>query len=62
MKMTLAEAQYCLSPKFNGCKDCKFDKQGEFDCRGTALSMGADALNYMMVGKKLIEEAEGKER
>ena len=62
MKMSLEDAKYCLCPKLNGCRDCKFDKQGEFDCRGTALSMGADALNFLILGKKLSDEAEEKER
>lgn len=62
MKMTLEEAKRCLDPGLHACKDCKFNDQGEFDCRGTALSMGASALNYLMLGNKLSAEEEEKER
>ena len=62
MKMTLEEAKQCLEPKLHACKNCKFNNQDEFDCRGTALEIGASALNYLMVGQKLSAEAEGKDR
>ena len=62
MKMTITEAKNCLDPRFHCCKDCKFNKQEEFDCRGTALEIGASALNYLLIGQRLMEEAERKER
>lgn len=62
MKMTLDEAKKCLEPQLHCCKDCKFNDQGDFDCRGTALSMGASALNYLLLGNKLASEEEEKER
>ena len=62
MKMTLEEAKKCLDPGLHACKNCKFNAQDEFDCRGTALSMGASALNYLMLGCKLAEEEAKKER
>lgn len=62
MKMTLEEAKYCLSKKSNGCKDCKYEKQGEFDCRGAALDIGESAINYLLVGLHLSKEAEEKLR
>ena len=62
MKMTLEEAKNCLDPKFHACKNCKFNDQGEFDCRGTALEIGASALNFLLLGNKLAMEEEEKER
>lgn len=62
MKMTLEEAKACLDPRLHACKDCKFNKQGEFDCRGTALEIGVSALNYLLIGEKLVKESEEKER
>ena len=55
MKMTLDEAKKCLEPQLHCCKDCKFNDQGDFDCRGTAL-------NYLLLGSKLTAEEEEKER
>lgn len=62
MKMTLEEAKYCLSNKPNGCFECKYEKQGEFDCRGSALEIGEAAINYLMVGLHLAKEVEEKDR
>lgn len=61
MKMTLEEAKVCLDRKHN-CKNCKFNDQDEFDCRGAALEIGVSAINFLMVGQKLAKEAEEKER
>lgn len=61
MKMTLKEARDCLDANFD-CRNCKFNTQKEFDCRGTAYEIGVSALNYLMVGQKLSKEAEEKER
>ena len=61
MKMTLKDVQYCLTPNLNACNGCKFNKQDEIDCRGTALTIGAMAVQHMMVGQKLLEEAEKKD-
>ena len=62
MKMTLEEAKYCLDPGLHKCDICKFNSQEEFDCRGTALEIGASALNYLLIGQRLGVEAEKKER
>ena len=61
MKMTLEDAKVCLDRKHN-CKDCKFNDQDEFDCRGAALEIGVSAINFLMVGQKLAKEAEEKNR
>lgn len=62
MKMTLEEAKYCLSESGRGCLTCKFQSQTEIDCRGTAVEIGAAAINYLLVGQKLALEAEEKNR
>ena len=61
MKMTLEEARDCLTLT-NVCHKCKFRDQPEFDCRGTALEMGASALNYLLIGTRFAKEEEEKER
>lgn len=48
MIMTLKDAAYCLSDKPNGCANCRFEKQGEIDCRRDALKMGEDAINTLI--------------
>lgn len=65
MKMTLEEAHDCLSrdhfsPKC--CTDCEVNKRphGKYECIEKALEIGATAINYMLVGRKLGEEAEKK--
>ena len=60
MKMTLKDVYNCIEPKLHACKDCKFNSQDEFDCRGNALSVAAVAVQYMEVGQKLIKEAANK--
>lgn len=60
MKMSLKDVHNCLEPGLHACKTCKFNNQEEFDCRGTALKVGATAVQYMMVGQKLLEEEERK--
>ena len=62
MKMTLEEARSCLRGGYGHCKGCKFDQQSEFDCRGTAVIIGASAIDYLLVGHKMAQEAEEKER
>lgn len=60
--MTLKEAHDCLSRRLvEGCKDCVFEDTSK-DCFSEALQIGATAIQYMQVGRKLIIEAEGKER
>ena len=59
MKMTYEEAKRCIT---GPCKDCKYDNQDEFDCRGTALEMAETAINYLLVGEKLKSQMEGKNR
>ena len=54
MEMSLYDVEYCLSEKACGCSECKYNNQGEFDCRGTALKMGAYAV------RKLREEEDKK--
>lgn len=61
MRMTLKDVYNCLNPDLHVCKDCKFNDQDEIDCRGTALKVGAMAVQYMMVGQKLLEEEEKKD-
>lgn len=62
MKMTLEDAKYCIGKNGNGCRECKFDKQGEIDCRSEAFEIAESCINYCLVGKKLTSELEGKER
>lgn len=61
MKMTIEDVYNCLSPNLHACQTCKFNQQTEFDCRGTALKIGAMAVQHMQVGQKLIEEAVRKD-
>ena len=61
MKMTLEDAKYCISSNHR-CRNCKFDKQVEFDCREAAFEIAVSCINYCLVGKKLVGELEGKER
>ena len=60
MKMSLKDVYNCIEPGLHVCKNCKFNSQEEFDCRGRALSIAATAVQYMQVGQKLIEEARNK--
>ena len=53
---TLEDARKCLSNW--ECSKCRFNSS-DISCRELALEMGATAVNYMLVGKKLVEEAEG---
>ena len=55
MEMSLYDVEYCLSEKSDGCYGCKYEKQGEIDCRGIALKTGAYAV------RKLREQKEEKE-
>lgn len=61
MKMTLEEAKYCISNK-GLCINCKFNKQEEFDCRAAAYEIAESCINYCLVGKKLSNELEAKDR
>lgn len=60
MKMSLEDVYNCIEPGLHACKECKFNNQEEFDCRGRALSIAASAVQHMRVGQKLIEEARNK--
>jgi hypothetical protein len=62
MKMTLEEAKYCIGKNGGGCRNCKFDKQEEFDCRAAAYEIAESCINYVLVGKKLSKELEAKDR
>ena len=60
--MTLTEAHNCLSRRpEKGCKGCPFEETSK-DCFSEALQIGATAIQYLQVGRKLIIEAEGKEK
>ena len=61
MKMTLEEAQECISHN-HSCLECKFNKQEEFDCRAAAYEIAESCINYCLVGKKLSRELEDKDR
>lgn len=65
MKMTLEEAHDCLSRDHfdpECCTDCKARNRPHepYECMRKALEIGATAINYMLVGRKLGEEAEKK--
>ena len=69
MEMKLEEALYCLIEDSNcnpkSCNYCKFNNRtkelGEdCDCRGMAIRIGADAINYALFGEKLKNETKGE--
>lgn len=63
MKMTLLEAKECLSRE--DCRGCKFFDMYKGDntwCSQSANDIGVMAINYLIVGNRLYDEAEGKER
>ena len=59
MKMTLEDAKNCFTKPCNGCK---FNEQDEIDCRQEAFSIAESAINYILIGNKLAEEENNKER
>ena len=61
MKMTLEDAKRCIN-RFSSCDNCKFVKQTEFECRSAAYDIAEACINYCLIGKKLTNELEGKER
>lgn len=57
-RLTLEDAKDCLykRPRLQ-CHKCKFNKL-DFDCYAEALEIANMAINYMLVGQKLIESQE----
>lgn len=57
-KMSLKDVEYCVNPQ-KMCKDCKYNDQDEFDCRGEALSTAAKVVEEKIKEKehKMIDKA-----
>lgn len=62
MKMSLEDAKYCLQANMKDCLKCKFCGQTDIECEQEAKEIAITALNYLIIGKRLADEANEKER
>ena len=62
MKMTLEEARYCLLADWKDCQKCKFYETPGLKCKYAANDIAVNAINYLIIGKRLADESNEKER